>query len=347
MNIDLTNTTTRKVLDALSAARHRMGGPATGKVLTLVVLTEEASQYDAVRASTEAAREHPCRIIVVIGRSPHGESRLDAEVRVGETGPGETVVLRLYGQLIEHADSVVLPLLVPDTPVVAWWPGTAPDKPAEEALGALAQRRVTDARGGSDPLGTLKKLADAYEPGDTDFAWTRITGWRTLLAATLDQPHDDITGARVEADPHNPSAALLAAWLSERLAVPCTVTESHGPGITGVRLTTTAGDIAITRPDGRVATLSRPEQPDRQVALHRRPTSELLAEELRRLDPDEVYRDAVLRFAKGLNGPAQTTPEAEKSDGEAEAKGGGAAGKATEATAAPAKAPRGGRGKKS
>ncbi|GAA4601635.1 glucose-6-phosphate dehydrogenase assembly protein OpcA [Actinoallomurus liliacearum] len=332
MNIDLTNTTTRKVLDALSAARHRMGGPATGKVLTLVVYTEEAAQYDAVRASTEAAREHPCRIIIAIPRSPQGESRLDAEVRVGETGPGETVVLRLYGQLIDHADSVILPLLVPDTPVVTWWPGVAPRKPADEPLGALAQRRVTDAKGGTDPLGTLHRLAGAYEPGDTDFAWTRITGWRTLLAATLDQPHDDITRARVEAESQNPSAALLAAWLSVRLAVPCTVTESHGPGITGVRLTTTAGDIAITRPDGRVATLSRPDQPDRQVALHRRPTSELLAEELRRLDPDEVYRDAVLRFAKGLDEPAETKETAE----------------ATEAAAAPAKASRGGgRGKKS
>jgi glucose-6-phosphate dehydrogenase assembly protein OpcA len=328
MNIDLTNTTTRKILDALSAARHRMGGPATGKVLTLVIFTEEAAQYDAVRASTEAAREHPCRIIVVIARSPHGDARLDAEVRVGETGPGETVLLRLYGALIEHADSVVLPLLVPDTPVVTWWPGVAPAKPADEPLGALAQRRVTDARGGVDPLGTLSRLAEAYEPGDTDLAWTRITPWRTLLAATLDQPHGDITSAVVEAEPQNPSAALLTAWLSVRLAVPCTLTESHGPGITAVRLATSDGDIVIARPDGRVATLSRADQPDRQVALHRRSTSELLAEELRRLDPDEVYRDTVLRYAKGLDRPAET-PAAETADAPAPAKGprGGAKGK--------------------
>jgi glucose-6-phosphate dehydrogenase assembly protein OpcA len=320
MNIDLTNTTTRKILDALSASRHRMGGPATGKVLTLVIVTEEAAQYDAVRASTEAAREHPCRIIVVIARSPHGDTRLDAEVRVGETGPGETVLLRLYGALIEHADSVVLPLLVPDAPVVTWWPGVSPHKPADEPLGALAQRRVTDARGGTDPLGTLRALAENYRPGDTDLAWTRITPWRTLLAATLDQPHGDITGVVVEAEPRNPSAALLTAWLSVRLGVPATLTDSHGPGITGVRLNASDGDISITRPDGRVATLSRPEQPDRQVALHRRSTSELLAEELRRLDPDEAYRDTVLRYAKGIDGPG-ATPAAETADAPAPAKG--------------------------
>lgn len=304
MNIDLVDTTTRKVQDALSAARHRMGVPATGMVLTLVVVTTEADQYDAVRASREAAREHPCRILAVIVRGGGSESRLDAEVRIGETGPGETVVLRLYGPLAEHADSVVAPLLVPDVPVVTWWPGAPPPKPSAEPLGTLAQRRVTDSAADDDPPGTLRRLAEAYVPGDTDFAWTRITPWRTLLAAALDQPYGEVTGASVEGEANNPSAALLAAWLSVRLGVPCELSESRGPGITAVRMTTSGGDIALTRPDGRVATLSRPGQPDRQVALRRRPTAELLAEELRRLDPDEIYNETAMRFAKGLDAPA-------------------------------------------
>ena len=38
-----------------------------------------------------------------------------------------------------------------------------------------------------------------------------------------------------------------------------------------------------------------PGQPDRAVALKRRETSELLAEELRRLDPDDTYA-AALKF---------------------------------------------------
>jgi glucose-6-phosphate dehydrogenase assembly protein OpcA len=311
MIIDLANTSTRKIQDALTATRHRMGGPATGKVLTLIVVTDEAAQYDAIRAATEVAREHPCRILGVIARGREAEPRFDAEVRVGESGPGETVLLRMYGQLAEHADSVVLPLLVPDTPVVTWWPGEAPVKPGEEALGALAQRRVTDSASAGDPLGALKRLASGYLPGDTDFAWARVTPWRSLLAAALDQPHDDVTAARIEADPGSPSAALLGGWLSVRLGVSAEIAESRGPGITAVRLTTKDGEIAVTRPDGRVATLSRSDQPDRQVALHRRSTAELLAEELRRLDPDEVYYEAVQRFAKGLEASsAQAAPAA-------------------------------------
>jgi glucose-6-phosphate dehydrogenase assembly protein OpcA len=60
-----------------------------------------------------------------------------------------------------------------------------------------------------------------------------------------------------------------------------------------VVLRTDAGDVVISRPDGRVASLSRPGQPDRHVALHRREIADLLAEELRRLDPDEVYGEAL------------------------------------------------------
>jgi glucose-6-phosphate dehydrogenase assembly protein OpcA len=305
MIIDLANTSTRKIQDALTSARHRMGGPATGKVLTLIIVTDEAAQYDAVRASTEAAREHPSRILGVIARGGHEESRFDAEVRVGETGPGETVLLRLYGQLAEHADSVVLPLLVPDTPVVTWWPGSAPDRPAEQPLGALAQRRVTDTAGGTEPLERLRRLAEGYKPGDTDLAWGRLTPWRSLLAAALDQQGVTVTGVMIEGEADNPSAGLLAGWLRSRLGVPCEMSASYGPGITAVRLTTTAGEVAVTRPDGRIATLSRPGQPDRQVALHRRSTAELLAEELRRLDPDEVYREAITEFARDVPAPAK------------------------------------------
>jgi glucose-6-phosphate dehydrogenase assembly protein OpcA len=72
---------------------------------------------------------------------------------------------------------------------------------------------------------------------------------------------------------------------------------SEGPGITEVVVRTDAGDVVISRPDGRVATLSRPGQPDRHVALHRREMSDLLAEELRRLDPDEVYGEALALLA--------------------------------------------------
>jgi glucose-6-phosphate dehydrogenase assembly protein OpcA len=297
MMIDLTDTSTHAVRDALTRARDQMGGPTTGMVLNLIIMTDESAQYDAVRAATQAGREHPCRVLGVIARDPGAESRLDAEIRTGEGAPGQTVLLRMYGPMGLHADSVVTPLLVPDTPVVTWWPRNGPSAPSGDPLGMLAQRRVTDAAAAPEPAEALVALAVGYRPGDTDLSWTRATPWRSLLAATLDQPHAEISGGSVSAEARNPSADLIAAWLTGRLGAPFIREVSGGPGITEVRFSTTDGDITITRPDGRTATLSRPDQPDRRVALHRRDTAELMAEELRRLNPDEVYGEALTRFA--------------------------------------------------
>ena len=54
----------------------------------------------------------------------------------------------------------------------------------------------------------------------------------------------------------------------------------------------------ISRRDGRLATFSSPGRPDRPVALKRRQLPELLAEELRRLDEDDVYAATARRLTK-------------------------------------------------
>jgi glucose-6-phosphate dehydrogenase assembly protein OpcA len=213
--------------------------------------------------------------------------------------PGQTVLLRIQGELNEHVDSVITPLLVPDTPVVIWWPGKAPDAPAADALGVLGQRRITDAAADEEPRERLLRLSAGYRPGDTDLAWARTTNWRSLLAATLDRPYQEIAEVTVGAEADNPSADLMAAWLALRLGVPVHQEATAGPGVTEVSFITADGKIVISRADGRNATLSRPGEPDRFVALHRRETDELLAEELRRLDPDEVYGETLAELAIG------------------------------------------------
>jgi glucose-6-phosphate dehydrogenase assembly protein OpcA len=299
VTIDLTDTNTGAIHEALTHARRRMGGPASGMVLTLIIVTNEEDQYDAVRAAAQAGREHPSRVLAVIPRKPRADSRLDAEIRVGETGPGETILLRLYGPLAQHADSVVAPLLVPDVPVVTWWPDEVSASPVTAALRAVAQRRVTDAASNDAPGDMLQRLAESYKPGDTDLSWTRATPWRSLLASTLDQPYPELISGSVAAEPGNPTADLIAAWLRLRLGVDVRCEDSSGPGITSVSFETRDGDIQISRPDGRTATLSWPGRPDRRVALHRRDIPDLIAEELRRLEPDELYGETLAEFSRG------------------------------------------------
>ncbi|MFE7236762.1 glucose-6-phosphate dehydrogenase assembly protein OpcA [Streptomyces sp. NPDC057582] len=318
MKIDLTETTSSKINQALVSARRAVGTPAIGMVLTLVIVTDEENAYDALKAASDSSREHPSRIIAVIkrvSRSPRSrrDARLDAEVRVGsDSGSGETIVLRLHGELANHAQSVVLPLLLPDAPVVLWWPEDAPSDPAKDPLGALAQRRITDAYSAEAPSAELAARAQSYTPGDTDLSWTRITPWRSMLAAALDQKPVEVLSATVEGESENPSCELLAMWLADRLKVPVRRTLSAGPGLTAVRMETKGGTIVLDRPDGSLATLSMEGQPNRAVALKRRETAELLAEELRRLDPDNTYEATVKFGVENLADAAGPEPSAAK-----------------------------------
>ncbi len=297
MGIELTNTNASKIASALLTERRKAGSPAMGMVMTFVVVTDEGDHYEALRAARDVSREHPSRVLGVIRGSGRGPARLDADVEMGEGG--SQVLLRMSGELAKHPESVVLPLLLPDSPVVCWWPGKAPQDPQQDPLGSLAQRRITDtaalARGRTSAMVTQ---AHNYADDNTDLSWTRLTPWRALLAAALDQYPARVRGGQVAAEKSNPSADLLVAWLSKRLKVPIDRVTSKGPGITSVSLMTGGGEINISRPDGRLAQFSIPNAPNRPVALKRRDLAELLAEELRRLDPDDIYQETVTTLCR-------------------------------------------------
>ncbi|GAB2674000.1 glucose-6-phosphate dehydrogenase assembly protein OpcA [Thalassiella azotivora] len=305
MILDLPSTTTAAINRRLVDLRDQGGAVALGRVLTLVIVTDDAEAEDAIEAANDASREHPCRVIVVAHGPRRGSARLDAQIRVGgDAGASEVVVLRLYGELVRHDDSVVVPLLLPDAPVVAWWPGRGPKAPAEHPIGAMAQRRITDSAAATRPRTALTALARSYQDGDTDLAWSRLTLWRGLLAAALDQPpFETVTRAVVTGASDSPSTELLAAWLALNLRCPVTRARSRaGSGISGVRLERSSGAVELVRPDGNVALLTQPGQPDRRIALPRRARPECLAEELRRLDPDEVYAEVLTKGLARLSG---------------------------------------------
>lgn len=287
----LKDTSARDIQDAVLHARHNLG-TASGMVFTLVVAAD-LHDYDAVLdACVMAGREHPSRILLVTNGMARAD-RLDAEVHVGEDVPGEIVALRFHGVLAEHRETVLLPLLLPDSPTVVWWPGSSPASLVDDPVGRLGQRRITDAMGVARPLEALEIRAANLAPGDTDLTWTRLTPWRALLTASLDQYPAAVVRVLVTAAANNAAGMLLAAWLESRLHCPVELEASEGPGITAVRMTTTGGDISITRTDGRMAVFEAPKTPQRTVALRRRNINQLITEELRRMDPDEVLAAAM------------------------------------------------------
>ena len=147
-----------------------------------------------------------------------------------------------------------MPLLLPDAPVVVWWPGgragdpgQGPARRARPAPGhRRGGRRATRRR-------LVAALAAALPPGDTDLAWTRITPWRSLLAAALDQPHPhDHRGrwsraSRATRAPSCSPRGWRCGWAVPVVAGRLRRARHHRRSGCG----TTDGDIAVARPDGR------------------------------------------------------------------------------------------------
>jgi hypothetical protein len=186
----------------------------------------------------------------------------------------------------------------------------------------MAQRRITDSAEARNPREVLKRLAAQYQPGDTDLAWTRVTLWRGLLAAALDgAPYEAVSEAVVAGASDSPSSELLAAWLGLVLKAPVRrVRTAAGGGVVSVRLERKSGPIDLVRPDGSVATLSQPGQPDRRISLKRRGLAECLADELRHLDDDDVYAATLTRGLPTLR-PARLSASKAAARGEAPSTG--------------------------
>lgn len=312
MIVDLPDTTVSKIARSLVSVREEGGAVALGRVLTLVIVTTHGLHEEAIEAANDASREHPMRVIVLISH-PEGDARLDAQIRVGgDAGASEVVVLRAHGAAATNQESLVTGLLLPDAPVVAWWPDYPPAEPSTSDVGRMAQRRITDASTKPYAKDRLSQLGASYAPGDTDLAWTRLTHWREQLAAVLDQPpYEEVTAVEVVGAGSSPSTGLLAAWLRLELDVP--VVWRYSPpkewahGIQSVRLSRASGDILLHRSNDIDATLTQPGQPSHDIVLPRRTLRECLAEELRRLDPDVLY-GRVITEGWELLGPPTSSP---------------------------------------
>ena len=314
MIIDLPNTRTREISAKIDELHEERGESATGRVLTLLIRTDDAELENSLEVANAASREHPCRVIAIVpnthasivsgegeatseSENAADESNLDAQVRFGaDAGAGEVIVLRPRNGLVDHLDTLVIPLLVPDAPVVAWWPTNPPSNPSKDLLGAMASSRITDAMRSSNPEATIERLRRNWSAQDVDLSWTRLTVWRAMLASMVDQPpHIPIVHARVTAPNDFLPADLLRAWLRLKLNVPVDFeVDENAAAVTGVYLTRQDGGVlSLERPHADQSIISVPGQTPQPISVPVRTLEDCLTEELRRMDPDEVYADVI------------------------------------------------------
>lgn len=312
MHICLNDTSTRTISSQLQHI-HETSAQTTGRVLTLIILATAQDDLESLMTvTTDASREHPARVLVLVDsrkKDATEESRVDAEIRVGgDTGASELVVMYLHGPVAEHPDAVVTPLLLPDTPIVAWWASQAPKIPADSPIGKIAQRRITDCV--NDPhRNTLGRRCTYYQPGDSDLAWARITQFRGLIASALDvYPRLPVHEVEVRGAADNPSIDLLAGWLADRLQAPVrrvtSAEKQAGGGLPpcAISLHREDGVITVETTADNSAAIGLPGKPVAYVALNPRSLSDCLAEELRHLDDDKAYAGALSGVDELLSG---------------------------------------------
>nr|WP_255672522.1 glucose-6-phosphate dehydrogenase assembly protein OpcA [Glycomyces amatae] len=299
------DTTTGDIMKSLSSILHEVGG-TSGLALNLVALTTEDEREEVEQAASFAAQEHPYRLILAIPRDlDAAEPRIDAEVTVGERlGAAEAIILRLDGPAAAHLTSIVLPMLASDVPVVTWWLLDPVRYGLEQELRSFADRRITYSARAADPVQSLHRRAESYAPGDTDICWTRISLWRSLIASAFDGVTQAVESITIKADDDDPSAQLMAAWLCTHLGVTPEVADTevernseHLPAIASVAFTMAGGEtMEVERQADGTTVLRQAGLPKRRQTLQGRTLGQLLAEELRHLDPDTAYRRVLQTF---------------------------------------------------
>lgn len=301
MIVDVPNTTVSRVGKKLLELRDSGGVVALGRVLTLIIETEPQDLERAIAAANAASRLHPSRILVLVSRHESNDSKLDAQIRVGgDAGASEVVVLNAFGKAASNAESLLTGLLLPDAPVVAWWPAECSSNPSSTEVGEIASRRITDSANQPNPRAFLVELAKNYEPGDGDMAWTRITLWRAQIAALFDQHLGrKVTSVTVIGAANSPSADLLAMWLQQRLGVTATFERTldgkEVEGISGIRVGFETGSLEVIRHD-QIAHITQVGAPDSSILLPRRSDQDCLVEDMRFLGEDEVYGSVLKGF---------------------------------------------------
>jgi glucose-6-phosphate dehydrogenase assembly protein OpcA len=285
------------------------GGVLRACAMTLAVAAENAADAERVRQTVGILmHSHPSRAVILHPGDAGGEleARVFAECwkPFGKTQQicSEGIEITAGRNGFSEVAKFLVPLRVPDLPVVLWCRGVSALEPGPlEPLFPLASKIIFDSSQVSDADSALQFLRRLRGRGSrvADLHWTRLTGWREILAHLFDdqalQP-SEVTGAQVTFG--GPSvttcARYFAAWI--RTALPGTrviVSSDNGPrGLHSVVLSTASESLTIALGSDRCVEISGRGRHYRSM-LPSASEEGLMQEELGILGPDPVYDRAL------------------------------------------------------
>ena len=109
-------------------------------------------RVDSLTKSNDTLRQQTIQLEAEVSAQERSES--------GHRVSTERVILHAHGEPARHLASLAAPLLIPDLPVILWWPGRPQfDSPLFDDLCELADRLVVDTDEGFDDA-DLKRLLE-------------------------------------------------------------------------------------------------------------------------------------------------------------------------------------------
>ena len=283
------------------------GGVLRACAMTLIVVARDEADADKARATASLLmRDHPSRAIVIRGLGhPEFDARVFTECwrPFGQTQQicSEGIEILAGPGGVEEVARFLVPLRVPDLPVVVWIRGAGPnDSAGVHPLYPLTDKIVFDTGQEADADGALRGLRrlHAYGYRIADLHWARLTGWREVIAHLFDgEPRADrIRSAHVSYGRGSVTtcARYVEAWLRSclPLARVSIAPEHEEPGLHSVTLNGPDGEFSVAREPGRSLAVSTPGH-RYSSALPATDEEALLREELSILGPDAVYERAL------------------------------------------------------
>src|SRR5262245_826248 len=199
-------------------------------VLNLIVVTGggRAAEY-ATATVARLTERHPNRAFVISAAPSAHKDVLEAwaQMHCQMPGPGrpqvcgEQITIAAHGAAVDRVAGTLLPLLVPDVPVMLWWPRGEPvGDPRFLKFADIVDRVIVDSATFAAPEAGLARMAALLNPdpstpfdpaqgnssggaegrGDhdgvpsgagttiSDLSWSRLTPWRELTAQFFDAP---------------------------------------------------------------------------------------------------------------------------------------------------------------
>ena len=163
--------------------------------------------------------------------------------------------------------SVILPLAVPDLPVILWCRSARLVRRQEFGeIARMATKVVIDSAADTNAIDAIRRMADAVRSGGifADLAWTRLTRWRETLARVFENRDtlarlSEVRSVQVRFGPGYETAAwYLAAWAVNALAsVAQVVTPEVSKQDESLRLEISGGTfrVELSRQDDRLMTV--------------------------------------------------------------------------------------------